>query len=48
MILIALIVVPALTAVAVMFARNARQTRNLSAAGMSIQLILSFYLLYLF
>src|SRR5690606_4679016 len=48
MILIALIVVPALTAVAVMFARNARQTRNLSAVGMSIQLILSFYLLYLF
>lgn len=48
MILIALIVIPALTALAVMFARNARQAKNFSAVGMSIQLITSFYLLFIF
>lgn len=48
MLLISLIVIPALTALAVMFARNAQQVKTLSATGMSIQLIQSFYLLYEF
>ncbi|MBX2954971.1 MAG: NADH-quinone oxidoreductase subunit M [Cyclobacteriaceae bacterium] len=48
MLLISLIVIPALTALAVMFARNAEQVKTLSATGMSIQLIQSFYLLYEF
>ena len=48
MLLISLIVIPALTALAVMFARNAQQVKTLSATGMSIQLVQSFYLLYEF
>lgn len=48
MLLISLIVIPALTALAVMFARNAEQVKTLSATGMSIQLIQSFHLLYEF
>lgn len=48
MLLISLIVIPALTALAVMFARNAQQVKTLSATGMSIQLVQSFYLLYAF
>ncbi|MBX2945725.1 MAG: NADH-quinone oxidoreductase subunit M [Cyclobacteriaceae bacterium] len=48
MLLIPLIVIPALTALAVMFARNAQQVKTLSATGMSIQLVQSFYLLYEF
>jgi NADH-quinone oxidoreductase subunit M len=47
-ILILLIVVPAVTALAVMIARTKHQVRMLSAIGMTIQLLLSFYLLYLF
>lgn len=48
MLLISLIVVPALTALAVIFSRSHRQARVLSATGMSVQLIQSFYLLYEF
>ncbi|HRJ29154.1 MAG TPA: NADH-quinone oxidoreductase subunit M [Cyclobacteriaceae bacterium] len=48
MLLISLIVIPALTALAVMFARHAQQVKTLSATGMSIQLVQSFYLLYEF
>ncbi len=47
-ILILLIVAPALTALAVMVARTQHQVRTFSAIGMTIQLVLSFYLLYLF
>lgn len=48
MMLIALILVPTLTALAIVFAGNSKQVKILSAAGMSIQLLQSFYLLYAF
>lgn len=48
MILISLLIVPALTALAVMLVRTHQQVRTVSAMGMSIQLIQSFYLLYEF
>jgi NADH-quinone oxidoreductase subunit M len=46
MLLISLIVIPSLTALVIMFLRTREQVRTVSAAGMSIQLIQSFYLLY--
>ena len=48
MLLISLILIPAITALAVILAKNAQQVKTLSAVGMSIQLIQSFYLLYVF
>ncbi len=48
MLLISLLVIPAFTALAVMVARSSKQVKQLSAVGMSIQLGLSFYLLYEF
>ncbi|QOI96071.1 MAG: NADH-quinone oxidoreductase subunit M [Flammeovirgaceae bacterium] len=48
MILISLILVPALTTLAIVFAQNSKQVKVLSATGMSIQLVQSFYLLYAF
>lgn len=48
MILISLIAIPALTALAVILARNVQQVKTFSAVGMSIQLVQSFYLLYAF
>lgn len=48
MLLISLIVIPALTALAVMFARHSKQAKLVAAGGMSIQLLQSFYLLYEF
>ncbi len=48
MVLIALIVVPALTAFAVAFAGTSKQAKLIAASGMSIQLFQSFYLLYEF
>ncbi len=48
MLLISLLVVPALTALAVAFAGTSRQAKLISATGMSVQLIQSFYLLYEF
>lgn len=48
MLLITLIVVPALTALAVMAARSVQQVKLISATGMSVQLIQSFYLLFAF
>lgn len=47
-ILISHIVVPILTTLALMFARTQKQVRTVAAAGMSIQLIQSLFLLYLF
>jgi NADH-quinone oxidoreductase subunit M len=48
MLLISLLAIPALTALAVMAARSSKQVKQFSAVGMSIQLGLSFYLLYEF
>ncbi len=47
-ILIAHIVLPALTTLAIMFARTQKQVRAIASGGMSIQLVLSFVLLYFF
>ncbi len=43
-----LIIVPALTALAVMAAKGQSQVRTLAAVGMGLQLLLSIYLLYAF
>ncbi len=47
-ILIAHIAVPTLTTLAMMFAKTRKQVRTIAAGGMTIQLILSLALLYLF
>ncbi len=47
-ILIAHIVIPALSTMAMMFARTQKQVRTIAAGGMSIQLVLSLVLLFLF
>lgn len=46
--LYAILIVPALTALAVVFTRTPAQTRWTALSGMGIQLLLSFYLLYAF
>jgi len=48
MVLISLIVIPALTVLAILFARSAQQVKSFSVVGMSFQLVMSFYLLYEF
>lgn len=44
--LYAIIIIPAFTALAVIFTRNAAQARFIALAGMGVQLLLSLYLLY--
>jgi NADH-quinone oxidoreductase subunit M len=48
MLLLSFILVPALTALLIAFAKNSKQVKLLSASGMSLQLLQSLYLLYAF
>ncbi|MDL5048864.1 NADH-quinone oxidoreductase subunit M [Oscillatoria amoena NRMC-F 0135] len=48
MLLLSLLAVPAVTALALLFTGSSRQVKLVSATGMSIQLLQSFYLLYEF